>query len=245
MQIDWQTLALQTVNVLVLVWLMAHFFFRPIAAIVAQRQAAAQSLLADADKNRAEAMRLREDAAAERAHLIAAQQTVVADARGAAERQAAQITAHAAEEAAKLRSDVEAALAREQAAAGQAILRHAGVLSVEIAQRLLQVLPPETTVSAFQQALAAALATLPDEDKASLRAKGATLVSAEKLDGGAQHKVSDAVVQALGGAVALTFAVDESVIAGLELHGAAVVVRASWAAALAAAREELGRDAAA
>ena len=39
MHIDRWTLALQTVNVLVLIWLLHRFFFRPVADIVAKRQA--------------------------------------------------------------------------------------------------------------------------------------------------------------------------------------------------------------
>ena len=48
MRIDWSTLALQTVNVLVLVWLLARFLFRPVMAIIAERRIAAEKLLADA-----------------------------------------------------------------------------------------------------------------------------------------------------------------------------------------------------
>ena len=48
MRIDWTTLALQTINVLVLVWLLARFLFRPVMTIIAERRAAAEKLLADA-----------------------------------------------------------------------------------------------------------------------------------------------------------------------------------------------------
>jgi F-type H+-transporting ATPase subunit b len=48
MQIDWWTLGLQTVNALVLIWLLAHFLFRPVVDAIAGRQKAAGQLLADA-----------------------------------------------------------------------------------------------------------------------------------------------------------------------------------------------------
>ena len=35
MQIDWWTLGLQAVNALVLVWLLAHFLFRPVVDAIA------------------------------------------------------------------------------------------------------------------------------------------------------------------------------------------------------------------
>ncbi|MDD2706355.1 MAG: ATP synthase F0 subunit B, partial [Acidocella sp.] len=52
MKIDWATLALQTVNVLVLIWLLRKFFWRPVAAMIEQRRAAAQTMLDDAAKKR-------------------------------------------------------------------------------------------------------------------------------------------------------------------------------------------------
>ena len=55
MHIDWSTLALQTINVLVLVWLLARFLFRPVKTIIAERRAAAEKLLADAAATRAQA----------------------------------------------------------------------------------------------------------------------------------------------------------------------------------------------
>ena len=52
MHIDWWTLAFQTVNVLILVWLLARFFFRPVMAIVAKRQQEATRLIDDAAQAR-------------------------------------------------------------------------------------------------------------------------------------------------------------------------------------------------
>ena len=37
MQIDWWTLGLQAVNALVLVWLLAHFLFRPVVDAIARQ----------------------------------------------------------------------------------------------------------------------------------------------------------------------------------------------------------------
>lgn len=50
MHLDPWTLALQTINVLVLVWLLAHFLFRPVAAIIAARRAASDALMTDAER---------------------------------------------------------------------------------------------------------------------------------------------------------------------------------------------------
>ena len=55
MHIDLWTLGLQAINVLVLVWLLARFLFRPLTAIIAQRRQATETLLADATAARAQA----------------------------------------------------------------------------------------------------------------------------------------------------------------------------------------------
>src|SRR5580658_6527566 len=77
MHIDWWTLLLQTLNALVLVWLLARFLFRPVAKIVVERQRAASALMADAAAAKAAALdeRQKVDAdsarlAGQRAHLL-------------------------------------------------------------------------------------------------------------------------------------------------------------------------------
>ena len=45
MRIDWWTLALQTVNVLILIWILSRFLFRPIVGVIEERRAAAAKLL--------------------------------------------------------------------------------------------------------------------------------------------------------------------------------------------------------
>ena len=55
MTLDWWTLGIQAVNVTVLIWLLGRFFWRPMAAIIAERRAVAERSLADAQRARAEA----------------------------------------------------------------------------------------------------------------------------------------------------------------------------------------------
>ncbi|MGB8423446.1 MAG: F0F1 ATP synthase subunit B, partial [Paraburkholderia sp.] len=71
MRIDWSTLALQTINALVLIWLLARFLFRPVAGIIAERQKAAQTLIADADAAKRAAVLERDTAARETQQLVA------------------------------------------------------------------------------------------------------------------------------------------------------------------------------
>src|SRR5210317_1032300 len=59
MQIDWWTLGLQTINFLVVIWLLSRFLYRPIRKIIEEREAAdkaasdaAAQKLADAEEIR-------------------------------------------------------------------------------------------------------------------------------------------------------------------------------------------------
>ena len=70
MHIDWWTLGLQAVNALVLIWLLAHFLYRPVVNAIAARQKAAGQLLTDAQAAKAAAEAERQKAAAETAGLV-------------------------------------------------------------------------------------------------------------------------------------------------------------------------------
>src|SRR5580692_11496165 len=79
MTIDWWTLGIQTANVLILVWLLGRFFWRPMAAMIEQRRAAAQRVIAEAEDKRshaaaalAEIERTRAGFAKEREAILAA-----------------------------------------------------------------------------------------------------------------------------------------------------------------------------
>ena len=162
MRLDLWTLALQAVNALVLVWLLARFLYRPVTAIIAQRRTEAEKLLADAAEARAEATREAAALAAARAGLAAEGEQIRADAqaRASAEREALLAEARAA--AAGLQRAAEAGTARERAAAEAELQRAAADLALFIARRLLARLSPAVVAEAFRASLAADLAALPE-----------------------------------------------------------------------------------
>jgi F0F1-type ATP synthase membrane subunit b/b' len=147
MHIDWWTLAFQTVNVLVLIWILARFFFRPLGDIVAKRQAQANKVLAEALAARQQADDSRADADKTRAEIDAERDRLIAEALKAAQLEKASLLAQSLDEIARLRGAAEAAIVRDQSAAKQAIVARASELSVEIAQRLLARLPPSAALS--------------------------------------------------------------------------------------------------
>lgn len=246
MHIDWWTLALQTVNVLVLIWILGRFFFRPVMNIVAKRQAEANKLLSDAAAARQEATAVRSDAEKERAEIGAERERLIAEARKLAGIEKETLLAQASQEVAKRRNDATAAIARERMTAENAVVRHARELAVEIARRLLGRFPPTIAFAAFLDGLCRELQSLSSEAKARLAASSADhavgIVTAAPLAAEEADRVRGALDPLLGSQVAFEFHVDSALIAGIELHSRNTIVRNSWRADLDRIGEELGRD---
>ena len=117
MKIDWWTLGIEAVNVAVLVWLLARFFWRPVAAMIAQRRTAAAKELADATAKRAEADKALAEIAGTRAGLAKERETMLAAAASDADKERAARLAKTAKEIEALRVAAEAAIAKEKEAA--------------------------------------------------------------------------------------------------------------------------------
>ena len=246
MHLDWWTLALQTVNVLILVWILGRFFFRPVAAIVARRQEEANRLLADAEAERRQAEQARIKAEKASADVDARRLELLDEARKAAMAEKARLAEAASEEAAKTRAAAVAATERDRAEAEAALLQHAGELSLTIARRLLERLRPETAVTAFTEGLCREIRALPSEMRTGLSAASAgeplELWSSSDLPDEHKRFIRERLAEALGFDPTLDFHRDEGLLAGLELRGPTIVVRNNWRSDLDRIREELARD---
>ncbi len=60
MELDWPTFLLEIVNVLVLVWLLNRFLYRPVMTVIGERESAIAKMVADANRLQSEAMVLKE-----------------------------------------------------------------------------------------------------------------------------------------------------------------------------------------
>src|SRR6516164_7612612 len=159
MRIDWWTLGLQTVNALVLVWLLAHFLFRPVVDAIAARQKAAGQVLADAQAAKA---------AAETAHLVEHRSEAFKAAEAEVGAEKASLLATAQAEADKLRAAAKAEIEAARRSEALAAEDRAGQLAIDIATKLLDRLPDEARVAAFIDGIATGLAKLPEGTRASI-----------------------------------------------------------------------------
>ena len=243
MQLDWWTLALQAVNALVLIWLLARFLFRPVVDAIGARQKAAGQLLADAEAAKAAAERERDKAAAETARLVEHRSEALKAAEAEATAAKSALMAAARAEADRLRAatktEIEAARRSEALGAED----RAGRLAVDITTKLLDRLPQEARVSAFIDGIATALAKLPEGTRASLGADGTSirLTAARAVTPEEAEACRKALAGVLGRPVLLEVSVEPALIAGLELEAPHAVVRNSFRADLARLKSELVR----
>lgn len=244
MRIDWWTLAFQAVNALVLIWLLGHFLFRPVAEMVAARRQAATDLLGEADAAKQAAEHERE-LAAEQTSLLAAhraQAFAAAETEAAAARATLVAQAHAEADALRLAATQEAA-DRRRAEAHNASARSIR-LALEIAAKLLARLPDEARVAGFVDGLCSALEQLPAATRTALGTDQAalTVATAVPLTPAQVQQYNTALAHALGHPAAIAWRVDSTLLAGLECEALHTIVRNSLRHDLDHLTTELLRD---
>jgi F-type H+-transporting ATPase subunit b len=244
MRIDWWTLALQTANVLILIWLLARFLFRPVADIVARRQEKANKLLADAAEVQREADDARADLERARANIVAGRDKVIAEAHTAAESERLALLARTNEEITKLRAEADAAISRDRIAMEKTLIAHTRELSVEIARRLLERVSPMVAAEVFLAGLCQQVRALPPRERSAFMPRevdSIEIVTPSPLSAEEVERIRSAIAEAFADKPAFAFRSDPAVIAGIELHSRHAVIRNSWRSDLERIREELNR----
>jgi F-type H+-transporting ATPase subunit b len=244
MHLDWSTLALQTINVVVLIWLLARYLFRPVTAMIAERRAMAEQLLADAAASRAGA---ETDAAAaqQRLHDLAAEgDRIMAEARAAAGLEKAKLLREAEEAAVRSRAEARVAIGNERIATERVLRRQASDLAVTVARRLVRRLPAEAATMTLLDTVVAAVAGLPEEQRRDLSScEGPVdVITAVPLDADAQAQCRASLETVMGHAANLVFRTEPALIAGVELRADRLVIRNNWQADLERIAVELDRD---
>jgi F-type H+-transporting ATPase subunit b len=230
MHIDWWTLGFQTINVLVLVWLLAHFLFRPVAKIVAERQCAAAALMADATAAKTAALDEQKKLLENNAQFAADRARLLEAASAEAAQVKATLESAARAEAEQIRVGASAALEAGRIQAAAADSDRATQLALDITSRLLDRLPAQARITGFIEGLAAELQKLPESTRSELIADNATvrLLTPRPLTDEELAACHQAFTRALGRDLQLLVAVDPGVIAGLELDAAHTTVHNSF-----------------
>ena len=232
MVIDWWTLGIQTVNVMILMWLLQRFFWRPVSAMIEQRRAAIQLALAGARTAAASAEAARTDIAQTRAGFAREHDAILTEAHRAADQARAVALADAARSAAARQEAATAALAQQSADAQADWSDKAGRLALDIATRLAARLQGAAVDAAFLDWMMASLRALPAQVRQEAGGAALQAVTAGPLAGAEQDHIRTLIADALGGHPTIAFGTDPALIAGLELHGPHFSVANSWRADL-------------
>jgi F-type H+-transporting ATPase subunit b len=244
MAIDWWTLGIQTVNIVILVWLLQRFFWTPIAGMIAERRAAAQKALSDAQAARDEARAALAGVEKTRAGFAGERDKILADAHAEAETASAAKSVEATRQAATLVEVAKAGIAKDADAATRAWASRSSDLAVDIAKRLASRLDGPAVRGVFLDWALAAIRALPATARQAATGSSVALeaTSATPLDPAEQKRAIQSIGDAFGAPVELGFKTDPELIAGLEIRTDHLVVSNSWRADLTRILAELAHD---
>ena len=225
MNFDWVTFSFQLVNVLVLLAILRHFLFRPVADIIAQRQAETDAALRAAETAKADADAAAQKALAEADATVAARQEVLGRARKDAEAQRDALLDKAHAEAARIVAEGRATDKRNASDSRAQTLARARDLAAVIAERALTAQPQD--FNGYLSQLVAALQKMPPAELSALLNGGdLKLISASPLSENDLSMVKSAL-SAFDIAPELSTAPE--LIAGLELQSDSGAIRNSLA----------------
>jgi len=228
----WWTIALQTVNFLLLVWLLQRFLYRPVLAVLARRRQDADAVRAKAAGAEAAAGEARAALEAEKASLEAQKASLLEEAHRRAEEERAAVLKQVRQEAQGLSAAARQAIDDERRIALRDLRGRVAELATALATRLLNDLGPATAAGAFLERIDAYLAALPADELAALRrqiAQGTVqVVTAQPLDAAAAESWRARLGERLGADVGIDFSTDAALIAGAELRFAGAVLRFNW-----------------
>jgi F-type H+-transporting ATPase subunit b len=244
MHLDLWTIALQTINFVILAALLYRFLYRPVLGMIDARKAEVRRQYDDAktmeDKARANLEAIasaREGMAAEREAALkaaASQAQEAAEARLAEARRQAQALLDSARNT--IATERERALDEARGAALE--------LGTEFARRLLSGMPAQLRGEAWIERVETQLNALSKPERESLAkqlANGSTLTvrTAAPLPASVAGTWKSRLRHSLGDSVAISFEVAPELIAGVELHFPDAVLRLSWQSELASLRSEI------
>ena len=167
MLIDWFTVGAQTLNFLILVWLLKRFLYQPILNALDTREQKIAAELADADTKRTEAEKQQAHYERKNAEFDLAREALMEQASSAADAEKRKLVQQARQTAADLHSQQQQALSREQDNVNATISRY---VEEEVFAITRKVLADLASSSLEQSLLEMFVQRLQNLDKASYKA---------------------------------------------------------------------------
>ncbi len=244
MRLDLWTIALQTINFVILAALLYRFLYRPVLGIIDARKAEVQRQYDDAKAMEDKARANLEAIASSRDGMAAEREAALKAAAAQAQEVAEARLVEARREAQALLDGARNTLAAERERATEEVRCAALDLGVEFAQRLLAEMPMQLRGEAWIERIEQRLDALPKPEREALAMQLAnghalTVQIAAPLPAPAAETWESRLRRSLGDGIAINFEVNPELIAGAELHFPAAVLRLSWQSELASLRSEI------
>jgi F-type H+-transporting ATPase subunit b len=245
MEIDWWTLAIQTINFLVVVWLLSRFLYRPIRRMIEEREASDRAAAEDARAKAEVADKLKAEYEQKLSDFAEEKRKREADLHVAVQREREEMLAAARKEAGQMREAARAEIeeARTQAVTG--LRDDIAALATDLAKKALSGAadPAAGLETELDRQTEDALAAM----KSDLGGGGTvTLVTATAPPDDTRTHLSATLAKRLGDGTGVAFETDPALIGGIVLRLPHHVLDASVARRLAdaaGAMKEGGNDA--
>jgi F-type H+-transporting ATPase subunit b len=235
MEIDWWTLALQTINFLVVVWLLSRFLYRPVRRMIEAREASDRAAAEDAQKKADEADTLRAEYQRKLAEFDEQMRSREAELHEAMQREREQTLADARKDAEDLRAKVRSEIDEARKRAVADLREEIAALARDLAEKALSGAPADPLVC-LEAELARREATDLERMRQDLAAGGTlTVVTVAELSEDIRERMRGALTHALGESPDLAFETDPNLLGGLRLRLPHGVLDASVAGRLATA----------
>lgn len=224
MLIDWFTVGAQTLNFLVLVWLLKRFLYQPILDAIDARARGIAGKLAEAEASKTEALLERAEFSRKNEQFEQQRAAMLAEAGAAAGAERQRLLDEARQVAATLQQRYQNALDSERQGLVDALARRTRDEVFAIARQLLQDLASATLEEGVTAMFTRRLRALDGEPRATLlaalrEASGPVVLhSAFALPTAQQDQISAALSELAGRAIAPVFELAPDLISGVELR---------------------------
>ena len=217
MLIDWFTVAAQTVNFLILVWLLKRYLYRPILNAIDEREQRIANELADAAEKSAQALAEREKFIQKNNELDCERGAALArlTADVAAERQ--RLFESARVEADQLRAKQQDSLQREYQSLSTELAHRTQTEVFSIARQTLADLAGVSLEARMAEVFVERLQQLDEDARRALSSQEALIRTAFELTPAQRAAIESAVKEVLGADIHVGFEIAPGLISGLEL----------------------------
>jgi F-type H+-transporting ATPase subunit b len=246
MNFSWWTFALQAANFLILIWLLQHFLFKPVSAIIARRKEEIARGLSEAAAEKQSALQAKQELETQKGALEDERQKMIDEHRAQFAVERKKILEETRAEANEILEQARKRMAEERGAAVEELFSRAIGVASSLAERLLRELALPSIEQPFLERVTEYLDRLPAQQRASLVSQLGTnaliVTTAHQLNVMEEAEWCEQLKKRIGASATITFRADCLLIAGTEISFPHAILRFSWRESLAAAAIEIRRN---